>query len=337
MLKVPAIDIAEVGAGGGSIAAVDAGGLLTVGPRSAGAEPGPACYGLGGDRPTVTDANLVLGYLNPTALAGGALALDPALAERAIADDLARPLGLPILEAAFGVRAVVNANMARAIRAVTVERGLDPRDFALLAFGGGGPAHAADLAGMLGIRRVILPAFPGVFTAFGLLAGDVQLEFVRALATPLDGARPRGRQRGAAGARPRGVGRARRRRLLRRAAGDPLRGRPALRGPGQRARDPACGSAHRRGRARRAAPRLPRRLPPALPVHHRRPGRARQPARHRARHRRRPFRSRGAHHGAASSDGRERASRPVRPRGRPDPGAGAGARGACRRAGSRGR
>ena len=185
MLKVPAIDIAEVGAGGGSIAAVDAGGLLTVGPRSAGAEPGPACYGLGGDRPTVTDANLVLGYLNPTALAGGALALDPALAERAITDDLARPLGLPVLEAAFGVRAVVNANMARAIRAVTVERGLDPRDFALLAFGGGGPAHAADLAGMLGIRRVILPAFPGVFTAVGLLAGDVQLEFVRALATPL--------------------------------------------------------------------------------------------------------------------------------------------------------
>ena len=186
MLKVPAIDIAEVGAGGGSIAAVDAGGLLTVGPQSAGAEPGPACYGLGGERPTVTDANLVLGHLNPDALAGGALALDPGLAERAIARELAAPLGLSVLDAAFGVRAVVNANMARAIRAVTVERGLDPRAFALLAFGGGGPVHAADLAAMLGIRRVILPAFPGVFTAFGLLAGDVRLEFVRALAERLD-------------------------------------------------------------------------------------------------------------------------------------------------------
>ena len=186
MLKVPAIDIAEVGAGGGSIAAVDPGGLLTVGPESAGAEPGPACYGLGGERPTVTDANLVLGCLNPAALAGGALALDRRLAERAIARDLADPLGLSLIEAAFGVRAVVNANMARAIRAVTVERGLDPRDFALVAFGGGGPVHAADLAAMLGIRRVILPGFPGVFTAFGLLAGDVRLEFVRALAERLD-------------------------------------------------------------------------------------------------------------------------------------------------------
>jgi len=186
LLKVPAIDIAEVGAGGGSLAAVDPGGLLTVGPQSAGAEPGPACYGLGGERPTVTDANLVLGYLNPEQLAGGALALDPGRAERAIARELAEPLGLSVAEAAFGVRAVVNANMARAIRAVTVERGLDPRDFALAAFCGGGPVHAADLAAMLGIRRVILPSFPGVFTAFGLLAGDVQLEFVRALAVRLD-------------------------------------------------------------------------------------------------------------------------------------------------------
>jgi N-methylhydantoinase A len=190
MLKVPAIDIAEVGAGGGSIASVDPGGLLRVGPVSAGAEPGPACYGLGGERPTVTDANLVLGYLNPAALAGGALSLDPALAERAIERELARPLGISIAEAAFGVRAVVNANMARAIRAVTIERGLDPRDFTLVAFGGGGPVHAADLAAMLGIRRVLLPSFPGVFTALGMLTSDVQLEFVRALAAPLDGLDP---------------------------------------------------------------------------------------------------------------------------------------------------
>ncbi len=187
MLKVPAIDIAEVGAGGGSIASVDPGGLLSVGPISAGAEPGPACYGLGGERPTVTDANLVLGYLNPEALAGGALPLDPACAEAAIERDLARPLGLSVSEAAFGVRAVVNANMARAIRAVTVERGLDPRAFTLVAFGGGGPVHAADLAAMLGIRRVLLPSFPGVFTALGMLTGDVQLEFARAVAAPLDG------------------------------------------------------------------------------------------------------------------------------------------------------
>ncbi len=137
------------------------------------------------------------------------------------------------------MRAVVNANMARAIRAVTVERGQDPRDFALLAFGGGGPAHAADLARMLGIRRVILPAFPGVFTAFGLLAGDLRLEFVRALVAPLDAldlddaANASCRS---SSPRPR---RARRRRLRRCRAGDPLRGRPALRRPGQRARDPA--------------------------------------------------------------------------------------------------
>jgi N-methylhydantoinase A len=186
MLKVPAIDIAEVGAGGGSLATVDPGGLLKVGPHSAGAAPGPACYGLGGERPTVTDANVVLGYLNPDFLAGGSLALDPARAERAVERELARPLGVSVLEAAFGVRAVVNANMARAIRAVTVERGLDPRDFTLVAFGGGGPVHAADLAAMLGIRRILLPSFPGVFTALGMLTGDVQLEFVRALVARLD-------------------------------------------------------------------------------------------------------------------------------------------------------
>jgi N-methylhydantoinase A len=187
MLKVPAIDIAEVGAGGGSIASVDPGGLLKVGPVSAGAEPGPACYGQGGERPTVTDASVVLGYLSPEALAGGSLALDPGRAERAIERDLARPLGLSVLEAAFGVRAVVNANMARAIRAVTIERGLDPRGFTLVAFGGGGPVHAADLAAMLGIRRVLLPSFPGVFTALGMLTSDVQLEQVRALVARLEG------------------------------------------------------------------------------------------------------------------------------------------------------
>ena len=142
MLKVPAIDIAEVGAGGGSIAGIDTGGLLKVGPQSAGAEPGPACYGLGNDRPTVTDANVVLGLLNPRALAGGRLAIDRRLSEQAIDRTSRKPLGLSLEDAAHGIREVANATMARAIRAVTVERGRDPRDLTLIAFGGNGGMHA---------------------------------------------------------------------------------------------------------------------------------------------------------------------------------------------------
>src|SRR5207237_2054489 len=128
MLKVPAIDIAEVGAGGGSVASIDAGGLLVVGPESVGADPGPACYRLGNERPTVTDANMVLGYLNPAALAGGSLKVDAELARQAVLKHVAAPLGLTLLEAAHGIRQVANVNMARAIRAVTVERGRDPRE-----------------------------------------------------------------------------------------------------------------------------------------------------------------------------------------------------------------
>jgi N-methylhydantoinase A len=180
MMKVPAIDVAEVGSGAGSIASVDVGGLIHVGPRSAGADPGPACYGLGGTEPTVTDANVVLGYLNPAALAAGTLKLDRRLAEAAIERALATRLRLPIEQAAYGVREVVNANMARAIRAVTVERGVDPRDFTLVAFGGSGPVHACDLAATLGIRRVLFPNLPGVFTAVGMLASDVERFLVRA-------------------------------------------------------------------------------------------------------------------------------------------------------------
>ena len=147
MLKVPAIDIAEVGAGAGSIADIDDGGLLRVGPQSAGAQPGPACYALGGTRPTVTDANVALGFLNPGYLAGGELRLDAALARDAIRTPrrgAPRPLGC--IEAAHGIREVANANMARAIRSVTIERGRDPRDFTLVAFGGSGPVHAGDVA-----------------------------------------------------------------------------------------------------------------------------------------------------------------------------------------------
>ncbi len=185
MLKVPAIDIAEVGSGGGSIARIDAGGLLVVGPQSAGGDPGPACYGRGNDRPTVTDANMVLGYLNPRALAGGSLGVDAALSHRAVETHVARPLGLTVEEAAHGIRQVANVNMARAIRAVTVERGKDPRDLALMAFGGGGPLHAVDVARLLGIKRVLVTPVSGVFSAAGMLAAEAAHEFVRPLLMPL--------------------------------------------------------------------------------------------------------------------------------------------------------
>jgi N-methylhydantoinase A len=185
VLKVPAIDISEVGAGGGSVAAIDAGGLLLVGPESVGASPGPACYRLGSMRPTVTDANMVLGFLNPVALAGGSLKVYPELSAQAIADAIAGPLRLSVIEAAHGIRHVANVNMARAIRAVTVERGRDPRDMTMIAFGGGGPLHAVDVARLLGIRRVIAPVTAGVFSAVGMLAADAEHNFVRAVLQPL--------------------------------------------------------------------------------------------------------------------------------------------------------
>jgi N-methylhydantoinase A len=178
MMSVPTIDVAEVGSGAGSIAWLDAGGLLHVGPVSAGAAPGPACYRRGGTRPTVTDANVALGLL-PERLAGGALALDRDAARTAIAREIAEPLGIDVDAAACGIREVVNANMTRAIRAVTVERGVDPRDFTLLAFGGSGPLHGCDVAAALGIPRVLFPRMPGVFTAMGMLTGDIERFFIR--------------------------------------------------------------------------------------------------------------------------------------------------------------
>jgi N-methylhydantoinase A len=184
MLKVPAVDVAEVGAGAGSIAWIDGGGLLRVGPESAGACPGPACYALGGERPTVTDANVVLGFLNPAHLAGGELPLDAERAHDAIRRHVAGPLGLGAVDAAHGIRQVANANMARAIRSVTIERGRDPRHLTLVAFGGSGPVHAVDLARALEIRRVLVPLAPGVFTAVGMLASDLEHHFVRAHAAP---------------------------------------------------------------------------------------------------------------------------------------------------------
>jgi N-methylhydantoinase A len=185
MMRVPTVDVAEVGNGAGSIAAIDPAGLLTVGPRSAGALPGPVCYGLGGTQPTVTDANVVLGFLPPR-LAGGSLELDVVAARGAIARQLGTTLGLSIEAAAFGIREIANANMMRAIRAVTMERGLDPRDLTLLAFGGSGPVHACDLARTLGITRVLFPPSPGVFTAMGMLAGQVEHHELRSAQSRLE-------------------------------------------------------------------------------------------------------------------------------------------------------
>jgi N-methylhydantoinase A len=176
-VKVPAIDIHTVGAGGGSLAACDAGGALTVGPQSAGADPGPACYGRG-TRPTVTDADLLLGRLVPDAFLGGAIALDVARARRAMAP-LARQLGTSVEAAAEDIVRVVNAAMERAIRCISVERGHDPRQYALVAFGGAAGMHACELAGALGMRRVLVPRHPGVLSAWGALSADLRRDYVQ--------------------------------------------------------------------------------------------------------------------------------------------------------------
>ncbi len=186
MLKLPAIDLAEVGAGGGSICRLDAGGAPKVGPDSAGASPGPVCYGRGGTQPTITDCNLALGYLDPAGLVGGALKLDIEAARAAIARDLAGPMGVSIEQAAHGMLRLAAATMMRAIRAVSVERGRDPRDFSLLAFGGNGALFAAGIAAELGIRRVIVPPLPGVFSAFGLLVADTEHHATQSLRMRLD-------------------------------------------------------------------------------------------------------------------------------------------------------
>ena len=206
ILRVPSIDLAEVGAGGGSIASVDRGGSIRVGPQSSGAVPGPACYRQGGQDATVTDADVLLGYLNPEYLLGGDFPIDRDLAEEAITRNVAMPLGISAVEAAQGIHLLVNSNMARALRAVSSERGRDPRRFVLFSFGGGGPVHAAGLAEMLGISRMVVPPFPGVFSSFGLLLANVEHHFVRTyyktfdqlqvsdLAEILDGVWEEGRQ-----------------------------------------------------------------------------------------------------------------------------------------------
>ena len=185
-LRVPAYDIVEVGAGGGSLAWVDDGGALRVGPRSAGAVPGPACYGRGGIEPTITDANVVLGYMNPDSIAGGTVPIDATAAQTAIQTRLGTRLGLSVHELAFGIHQVADATMTRAIRAVTTERGRDPREFTLIAFGGSGPLHAATLADNLGMSRVYIPLFPGVFSALGLLVADLRSDYVQSVPQELD-------------------------------------------------------------------------------------------------------------------------------------------------------
>ena len=221
-VQVPTIDIAEVGAGGGSIAAVDAAGGVRVGPLSAGAAPGPVCYGLGGDQPTVTDANLSLGYLNPQNLVGGDLVLDAAKSESAIAE-LGGRLGRSATATAYGIHLIANANMMRALSSVSTERGRDPSGFALVTIGGSGGVHAAGLAESLGIRRILVPPVAGLFSALGLLFADVEhhlvcayyrafadtspADFNRAVQPQVDEAREHLRSGGFADAGPTGAGR----------------------------------------------------------------------------------------------------------------------------------
>ena len=184
-VTTPAVDLIEVGTGGGSIAHL-ALGVLAVGPESSGASPGPACYGYGGDAPTVTDANLVLGYLDADYFLGGDLVLDPDAARRVIQRDISSRLGLSLEEGAYAVHAVANASMANAMRAMTIQRGFDPRDFGVIAFGGAGPAHAMSIASELGSREILVPANAGVSSAMGLLFAPIKFEFVRTLVTRLE-------------------------------------------------------------------------------------------------------------------------------------------------------
>ena len=185
-IRIPVLDIVEVGTGGGSIAWLDEGGALHVGPRSAGAEPGPASYGRGGTEPTITDANVILGRLSPERFLGGEMRLDRHAAETALRERLAVPLELNLERAASGMLQVATSAMANAVRRVTLERGLDPRDFTLVAYGGGGPLHAASVAKELAIGTVIVPQAPGHFSALGMLMADLRRDYVQTLFARLD-------------------------------------------------------------------------------------------------------------------------------------------------------
>src|SRR5580704_3657356 len=189
-LKVPAIDLAEVGAGGGSILWIDAGGALQVGPHSAGANPGPVCYDIGGTEPTVTDAVLSLGYINPGYLVNGAVKLNIDKSRAVLSEKIAKPLGMSLEAAAHGAHLIAASNMIRAIKAVSSERGRDPREYALVAFGGNGAIFAAGMAQEIGIRQVLIPPSAGVFSSFGLLYAEIEYYFTRTRKLLLRGADP---------------------------------------------------------------------------------------------------------------------------------------------------
>jgi N-methylhydantoinase A len=184
-VDVPALDMTTISAGGGSIAAVSAGGMLDVGPQSAGADPGPACYGRGGNRPTVTDADLVCGYLNPDYFLGGAHRLDVEAARRALQTHIADPLRMGLLDAAAAIQRIVDMRMADAVRVFAAKRGVDLSTFTLLPFGGAGAVHAAAVAAELGMRRILVPPRPGAFSALGLLCTDVVHDYIRSELRPL--------------------------------------------------------------------------------------------------------------------------------------------------------
>lgn len=179
MILAPTIDIAEVGTGGGSVAFLDTAGGLQVGPRSAGAVPGPVCYGRGGNEPTVTDANVVLGYIPSGKLGAGDIVVDDQAARDAIASQIAKPLGMDVLDAALGIHQIANAHMLRALREVSIQKGRDPRDFSMVAFGGAGPVHAAGLAREMGVRKLLIPPMPGLFSSIGMLISGVKRYDVR--------------------------------------------------------------------------------------------------------------------------------------------------------------
>ena len=183
---VAAVDVHSVGAGGGSIAWIDRGGALQVGPQSAGAEPGPACYDQGGDRPTCTDADVILGYINPDYFLGGRREIKPELSRQAVEEHVAKPLGLDVAQAAHGIFRLINNNMVDAIRVVSIERGIDPRGYTLVVGGGAGAIHAGMLGRSLGMKTAIVPRYGGVFCSFGMIVSDVRHDYMRVLATNTD-------------------------------------------------------------------------------------------------------------------------------------------------------
>ena len=189
-IQSPVIDLIEIGAGGGSIAWIDAAGVIKVGPESAGASPGPACYGRGGERPTVTDAHAVLGHIAANGFGSEDLEIDPSLARSAVAEGIAKPLGWSVERAAWGILQLATANMSEMVRLATLRRGLDPRDFHLVAFGGAGPLHAAEIAREVGVPSVVVPQVPGLFSAIGTMLGDLRHDLVQTYLRRLDDIMP---------------------------------------------------------------------------------------------------------------------------------------------------